>query len=266
MAPGVYDGLSARLAARHGFGAVYVSGAGTAAALGQPDMSVTGLAELLAATRTAARSSGLPVIVDADTGFGGPAAVRNTAAELAAAGASAIHLEDQPFPRRCGYLTAEPAIELGEMLIRLEAARSGAGEMLVIARTDTLLVEGIEVAIDRARRYREAGAEMIMVNGITALAELERVAAECGGSLLYNVSGSDRSPQLPAEAARRLGVAIVIHPIQAARAAAAAADGYLAALAGKGGQVPLMPFREYMDLAGWAESESFERRLREPGE
>lgn len=267
VAPGVHDGLSARLAARHGFAAVYVSGAATAAALGQPDMSVIGLPELAAAVRVAARASGRLVIADADTGFGGLAAVRNTAAELDAAGAAAIHVEDQPFPRRCGYLTAEPAVEVGEMQLRLAAARAGAGEMLVVARTDALLVEGLDAAIARALAYREAGAEVVMVNGITAIGELERIADAVRGPLLYNVSGSDRAPALAGADARRLGVVIVIHPVHAARAAAAAADRYLRALAaGEEVETGLrMPFADYMDLAGWADAEAFERGLREPG-
>lgn len=264
IAPGVYDGLSARLAVRHGFAAAYVSGAGTAASLGLPDMSITGLTELLATVRVVSRTGPRLLVADADTGFGGLPAIRHVAAELSAAGAAAIHIEDQPFPRRCGYLTAEPAIEVSEMLRRLEAARAGAGEMVVVARTDALLVEGIAAAIERAQAYRTAGAEVLMVNGIATLEELELVAANVGRPILYNVSGSDRSPAIDRETARRLGVALVIHPIQAARAAAAAAARYLAALAA-GAPVEvgtLMPFREFMDLAGWEDAESFERELR----
>ncbi len=262
VVPGVYDGLSARLAAQLGFRAIYVSGAGSAAARGMPDMSVISLSEMTDAVRVLGNAAGLPPIVDIDTGFGGPTAIRRCVGEMEAAGAAAVHIEDQPFPKRCGYLTAEECIPIEDMLIRLEAART-ACSLLVIARTDSLLTAGLPEAIARVRAYRAAGAEMIMVNGITRLEELEQLSEEAPGALLYNVSGSDRSPALARDIAVRCGVKIAIYPIQAARAAIAGAERVLRALA-NGAPITadsMMPFQRYMDLAGWADAETFERDL-----
>ncbi len=262
VVPGVYDGLSARLAAQLGFRAIYVSGAGSAAARGMPDMSVISLSEMTDAVRVLGSAAGLPPIVDIDTGFGGATAIRRCVAEMEAAGAAAVHIEDQPFPKRCGYLTSEECIPIREMLIRLEAART-ACSLLVIARTDSLLTAGLDEAIGRVRAYRAAGAEMIMVNGITRIEELERLSEEAPGAYLYNVSGSDRSPALTREIAERCGVSVVIYPIQAARAAIAGAERVLRALA-SGAPLAgdsMMPFQQYMDLAGWADAETFERDL-----
>lgn len=259
VAPGVPDALSARLARDLGFPALYVSGAGTAAARGLPDMGVIGAAELVDATAVLAGASGLPAIVDADTGFGGPAAVRRTVRALLGAGAAAIQIEDQRAPKRCGYMEPEECVPIAEMVARLRAARAG-GDAVLVARTDALGSEGLEAAIARGRAYLDAGADLIMVNGITRADELRRLAG-AGFPQLYNHSGSDAAPWVADAEARALGIAVVIHPIQVARAMAAAARAMLGALAA--GRPPdaraMLPFREYMDLAGWAEAERFER-------
>ena len=264
VAPGVYDGLTARLAEQAGFTAGYISGAATAASRGMPDMSVLTVSELLDAVRVARASSDLDLVVDGDTGFGGGTAIRRLVRDLEQAGVAAVHIEDQEFPRRCGYLAEEPCVPIREMLARLRAARSSTN-CLVIARTDALLTEGIKPTIDRIRAYRTAGAEMVMVNGITTITELERIAAESPGPLLYNVSGSDRSPRLSVHDAARYGVALIIYPIHAARAATAATKRVFEAIAADQPPPPdlLMPFREYMDIAGFAEADRFERGLAE---
>ncbi len=256
--PGIDGGIAARLAAGQGFEALYVSGAGTAAAHGLPDMGLLSLTELCASVHVVATASGLPVVVDADTGFGEGYALRRTMLELRAAGAAAVHIEDQRVPRQCGYLTSEPCVPVPDMLNRLEAARAADAGLVLIARTDALLTEGLTSAIERARAYAAVGVDLVMVNGITSIDELERVAAAVRKPLLYNVSGSDRSPDLDLETARRLGVAVVIYPIQAARAAAYAVNAYLASIGGRGPCPELVGFQDYMDLAGWAAAVQYE--------
>lgn len=261
ICPGVDGGIAARLAAAHGFQAVYASGAGTAAARGQPDMGLLSLRELADAVHVIATASGLPVLVDADTGYGEGYAIRNTMRELQAAGAAAVHIEDQQVPRRCGYLTTEPCIPIPDMVNRLDAARMADSGLVLVARTDALLTEGLDSAIERARAYAACGVDLVMVNGITTWDELEQISDKVAHPLLYNVSGSDRSPDIDPQRSRRLGVKIVIYPIQAARAAALAVDTYLASLHGAGSPPPLMPFDQYMDHAGWADAVAFEEAV-----
>ncbi|MFC4948881.1 isocitrate lyase/PEP mutase family protein [Pseudonocardia sp. GCM10023141] len=256
--PGATDGLAARLAAAAGFESLYVSGAGASAARGLPDMGLLSLTELIDAVHVVADAAGLPVVVDGDTGYGDIVAIRRTLRELAAAGAAAVHLEDQPFPRRCGYLTAEPCVPIAEMLRRLDAARAADSGLVLIARTDSLLTEGIEATVERAKAYAGAGVDLLMINGVRAVADLERVHEATGFPMLHNVSGSDRTPALSDAEARSLDVRISIWPIQAARAATLAVQRYFAALAASTAPPELMGFTEYMDLAGWADADAFE--------
>lgn len=260
VAPGVSDGISAALAAQMGFESIYVSGAGAAASRGFPDMSVMTLSELIDSTRIVTTRSGLPAIVDLDTGYGGALTIRRAMRELEAAGAAAIHLEDQPFPKRCGYLTVEVAVPVAEMLERLAAAQAADTQLVVIARTDALLTSGIEDACARAAAYREAGADLVMVNGIRSLEELSQVHEAVGAPMLYNVSGSDRSPALRRSQATAYGVQVIIYPIHSDRAAALAVERFLQTLA-ESDTVDLsnlLDFEQYMDLAGWSEAQTFE--------
>lgn len=261
VCPGVADGLAARLAARTGFEGVYVSGAGSSAARGLPDMGLMSLAELLDAVRVLTSSSGLPAVVDGDTGFGDAAAIRRTMRELAGAGAAGVHLEDQPFPRKCGYLTSDPCVPIPEMLRRLDAARAADSDLVLIARTDSLLTEGIDATAERAVAYARAGVELVMVNGISSYDELVRVYEATGFPMLHNVSGSDRTPAFTDEQYAAVGVRVVIYPIQAARVAARATQAYLLALKDGTPLPALMPFREYFDLAGWGETADFENGI-----
>lgn len=263
IVPGVTDGITAALAAAAGFTTVYVSGAGTAATRGFPDMSVLSLPELVDAVRVV--SPHADPVVDLDTGFGGAAAIRRAMRDMAAAGAAAIHIEDQPFPRRCGYLTAEPCVPVADMLRRMDAVRVSGTNLVVVARTDALLVSGLDEAMARVAAYADAGAELVFVNGLRTLDELRAVRAAVDAPLLYNVSGSDRSPWLTRAEAAEIGVAMVIHPIQAARAAANAVRRYLAGLAADvaPAAADLLSFADYMMLAGWDDAAAFEQGLPE---
>jgi len=264
VAPGVVDAIGARLARQAGFATLYVSGAGTAAARGYPDMSILSLAELVETTRLVAEASGAEVVVDLDTGYGGLPTLYQAMRALRRAGAAGVHIEDQAFPRRCGYLLDGPCVPIAEMVRRLDAARAAGTDLVIAARTDALRGEGLDAAIERAAAYRDAGAELVFVNGISTLEELAAVAEALACPLLYNVSGSDLSFEPSTEVAKAHGVALVIYPIQAARAAAAAQRRLFAQLAtGEGDRPELLGFREYMDLAGWSELERFERALAE---
>ncbi len=260
-APGVPDALSARLARDAGFRVLYVSGAGVAASRGMPDMGLMGVAELADPTRVIAAATGLPLVVDADTGFGGPAAIQRAVIELRNAGAAAIQIEDQSAPKRCGYMEPEQCVPIREMRARIRAARAG-GDVVLIGRTDALRTEGIGSVIERCREYQAAGADILMVNGITQLGELEQIAAEVR-PLLYNYSGSEAAPWVDHALATRLRLAIVIYPIHVAKAAALAARHLLPELAADRPppQELMLPFREFMDLAGWAEAEGLAARV-----
>lgn len=258
VCPGVVDGLAARLAARTGFEGAYVSGAGSSAARGLPDMGLMSFSELLDAVRVIVSSSGLPVVVDGDTGFGDAAAIRRTLRDLVGAGAAGVHLEDQPFPRKCGYLTNDPCVPIPEMLRRLDAARAADSDLVLVARTDSLLTEGIEATVERAAAYAKAGVDLVMINGVSTYEELVRVYEATGFPMLHNVSGSDRTPAFTDEQYAAVGVRIVIYPIQAARAATLATQAYLRALKDGTPTPDLMSFHEYFDLAGWSETEAFE--------
>lgn len=268
VAPGVSDGISARLAARLGFPALYVSGAGTAAALGFPDMSLMTGSELVAAARTVTMCApGALTVVDIDTGYGGLATLRRVVTELAAARVAAVHVEDQPFPKKCGYLEPEPCVPIEEMVWRIRAALATDGHPVVIARTDALLGQGMAETLSRVEAYQAAGAEMIMVNGISEIGELAEIATVCRLPMLHNVSGSDRTPDVPAGQADELGVKIVIYPIQVARAAAAGAEAMLTAIRDRAdrSRVPNVGFAEFFALAGWDDATAFEDAARAGG-
>ncbi len=232
-------------------------------------MSVLSLSELVDAAGVAARVSAADVIVDLDTGYGGAPTIRHAMRALESVGVAAVHIEDQSFPRRCGYLTSEPCVPIAEMQARLHAARAAETDLILVARTDSLLTEGVEAAIARSIAYREAGAELLMINGIRTLDELRQISDAIDRfPQLYNVSGSDLSPAPTKELARELGVAVMIYPIQAARAGALAIEHFLGNLARDTvvATQELIGFRRYMDLAGWADASAFEQMLAEdPG-
>ncbi len=178
VAPFVYDALQARLAEAAGFDAVYMTGFGTAAARGYPDVGLLTMTEMVANARNIAESVGVPVVCDADTGYGNPINVYRTVREYEAAGAAALHIEDQVWPKRCGFLTGKQVIPAEEMVAKVRAACDARRDpdFVVIARTDALEPEGWDEAERRARAYREAGADLIFVDGIRTLEDLDRYA------------------------------------------------------------------------------------------
>jgi 2,3-dimethylmalate lyase len=207
VAPFVFDGLQARLAAAAGFEAVYMTGFGTAAARGLPDVGLLGLSEMVENVRVLVRAAGVPVVCDADTGYGNPVNVWHTVREYERAGAAGLHLEDQVWPKRCGFLAGKQVISLEEMLPKVRAACDARGDpdFVVIARTDALAPHGWEEAVRRARAYRDAGADLVFVDGIRTRGDMQRYARQLEGiPLVYN-------GQLPVAEAAACGFKLMLH-------------------------------------------------------
>ncbi len=214
MAPGVFDGLSARLAARAGFGAVYASGGAIARSAGLPDLGILDLSEVVDRLAKIVDATDLPVIADADTGFGGSANVQRTARLFARLGVAAFHIEDQQFPKRCGHLDDKILIAPAEMAHKIRIAKDALRDPapLLIARTDAIAVEGFDRALERAALYHEAGADMIFVEAPETVEQIERIAAEAPGLKLINMFVGGKTPLVAADRLKALGYTIVIIP------------------------------------------------------
>lgn len=215
LVPACYDGISAAVLEQAGFTAMGVSGAGLAMSrLGVPDLGLLTLPELLDAVRPIVRRSGLPVLVDADTGFGGALNVLRTVEELVGAGVAGIQLEDQVAPKRCGHLTGKAVVGADEFVERIAAAVIGRGDSdtMIVARTDALAVHGLDEALERGRRAVAAGADLVFVEAPTALDEVERIGARFPGRAVYNLATGGRSPAVPVDRLGELGYGMVICP------------------------------------------------------
>lgn len=265
--PGVFNAVTAKFAVQAGFEALYVSGSGTATGdFALPDLGVTTLTEMVEAARRIALAVDVPVLADADMGFGGPVHVARTVREFEQAGVAAIHLEDQRFPKRCGHRDGKMLVSADQMVAKIEAAcaaRRDAGFMIV-ARCDAKAVEGIESLIARCRRYEKAGADMIFAEALHNADEFRRVAAELQGPVLANMTEFGKSELLTTGQLTAAGVAAVIWPLTAFRMMLQAAQDAYLELARAGTQQALLPrmmARQTMyDKIGYAD---FERRIRE---
>jgi 2,3-dimethylmalate lyase len=217
QAPGCADALEAMMIEQAGFEAVYLSGFSLSASLlGEPDLGLIGLGDVAGATRRIAAVVDIPVIVDIDTGFGGPLNIRRTVVEVEAAGASAVQIEDQLAPKRCGHFEDKTIVELDEanerVRIAVESRRSE--ETVVIARTDALAVAGLDEAVERGRAFVDAGADVVFVEAIETVDQLSAIAAALPSTpLVYNAVEGGRSPMLERPALSRGGVRILIHPV-----------------------------------------------------
>lgn len=206
VAPFVFDAFQAKIAQAAGFEAVYMTGFGTAAARGFPDVGLLTMAEMVENVRYIANAVDLPVICDADTGYGNPVNVYRTVREYEAAGAAALHLEDQVWPKRCGFLAGKQVIPLEEMVPKVRAACDARKDLVIIARTDALAVNGWDDVKKRTHAYREAGADLIFVDGIRTLDDMQRYAKELGDlPLLYN------GQLLPVPETAKLGFRLMIN-------------------------------------------------------
>jgi 2-methylisocitrate lyase-like PEP mutase family enzyme len=256
-APGAYDALSARLVEQAGFEAIYMTGFGaTASRLGQPDIGLLSQTEMTTHARDMVRAVGVPVIADADTGYGGPSNIARTVREYVQAGVAAIHLEDQAAPKRCGQMAGirlMGAVE-SERRLRCALAARGSDPLLVIGRTDALPAVGIAEALDRAKRYQDAGVDLVFVDGIKTVAEVEAVARGLPGPKIVSIVDGNPSTALTVADLQAMGFAVVLYAVTALFAATRAVQQALATLHTDGTPrgVPTLPYADFtrvVDLA-----------------
>ncbi|MGN6658966.1 MAG: isocitrate lyase/PEP mutase family protein [Achromobacter mucicolens] len=221
VAPGAYDGQSARLVAAAGFSAVYASGGAIARAAGYPDIGLLSFTEVMDRVEKIVDASGLPVVADADTGFGGSANVERTVRLMERAGVAAFHIEDQTFPKRFGHLDDKSLVDAGEMDRKVHIARQtlADADTLVIARTDAIAVEGFDAAIARAELYLKAGADMIFVEAPETLAQIRAIAERLPGLKLINMFYGGKTPLVPLPDLAAMGYRLAIIPSDLQRAA-----------------------------------------------
>ena len=262
VAPGVYDGLSARLAARAGFSAIYATGGGIARSMGYPDLGLLSPSEIVERLANIVEQAGVPVIADADTGYGNALNVRRAVREFERAGVAAFHLEDQTFPKRCGHYDDKAVVPTREMVQKLRAAREALADpdLLLIARTDALAVEGFDAAIERAHAYEAAGADVIFVEAPTTEAEIEAIAKRVTAPKLINMFQGGKTPLVPVAKLREWGYRIVIIPSDLQRAAIRAMEDTLGAIARDGNSAAvadrMASFKERegaVDTSAWLE-------------
>jgi len=240
--PGAFNPLSARLIERKGFDGVYVSGAVVAADLGLPDIGLTTLTEVATRAGQIARMTDLPTLVDADTGFGEPMNVARTVQTMEDAGLAGLHVEDQVNPKRCGHLDGKQVVDLDTAVKRVKAAVEGRRDpdFVVMARTDVRAVDGFDVAVDRARRLVDAGADAIFPEALTGLAEFEAVASAVDVPVLANMTEFGKGELHTARQLQDAGVKIVIWPVTLLRLAMGEAGRGLDEIAEEGTQARLL--------------------------
>jgi len=258
--PGVHDALSARVAAEAGFSAITMGGfAATGSLLGQPDSSQLGLQELADHYARVVDASGLPLLADADTGFGNVTNVRRAVQAYERAGVAGLFIEDQVFPKRCGHTPGKAIVPIEDMLAKLKAALDARRDpdLVIMARTDARAVEGLDAAIERANLFREAGADLLFVEAPETVDEMWHICREVGGLQLANMIEFGHSPELPAQELQEIGFATCVWPVSSAFAmvhalralyGAIARDGTTANMRGS-----MVSFNEYMQLVGLPE-------------
>ncbi len=248
LAPGVYDALSALLVEQAGFEAAYLSGASIAyTRLGRPDIGLVSASEVANVVENIRERTALPLIVDADTGFGNALNVMRTVKTFERAGASALQLEDQTLPKRCGHLDGKTLVTTDEMTGKIRAALDARAnsDTLIIARTDAVAVEGLEAALERAERYLEAGADVLFIEALRDAGQMQQALKRFAGRapLLANMVEGGKTPILAASELERLGYRIAIFPGGTVRALASALKDYFSSLKTHG---TTTPYRERM--------------------
>jgi 2-methylisocitrate lyase-like PEP mutase family enzyme len=256
IAPGIYDGLTAHLVRGMGFRAGYLTGAGVAASgFGLPDIGLVGMAEMTERVAMAAAVlESVPLIADADTGYGPPASVARTVRAYERAGAAAIQLEDQAFPKRCGHLPGKELVATDAYLNTLGAALDTRTDALIIARTDARSVLGLSAAIERGIAYAEAGADIIFVEAPRSVEEIARIGREITAPKLINIVAGGLTPELDAATLSHLGYSIAIYPTTALLAATSAAIGALRGLGGSAAiPAPIATMEDFFRVVGLEE-------------
>jgi len=263
--PGVFNPLVARMAERAGFEAVYLSGAALSATFALPDVGLVTLTEFAAAARAIVTATSLPLVCDADTGFGEALNVERTMREFEAAGAAGIHLEDQILPKRCGHLSGKGLVTADEMAAKIRAAVAARRDpnFFIIARTDARGVNGYDDAVKRAALYRAAGADAIFPEALESADEFGRFADDCPGLLLANLTEFGKSPNLDAAALANMGYRLILFPVSSLRVALKAVEQLFAGLAAAGHQrdflSKMLTRAELYDLLGYTGYEERDR-------
>jgi len=269
VVPGAYDALSAKLVEAAGFDCAYMTGFGTSASLlGLPDIGLVSQAEMVDNARRMSSAINVPLISDADTGFGNALNVARTVRDFERAGVAAIHLEDQLAPKRCGHMTGKEVVPVGEMVEKVHAAVAARSDpdFVLIARTDARAVEGLDSALERAAAYREAGADVLFVEAPESESEVAAVAdAFPEVPLLFNWVERGRSPMLPLEKIAAMGFAMVIMPVATLFSATAAMQRYLEEIRLRGTPLALLDeafdFEKFGELMNLPAIRSFEQRV-----
>ncbi|MCH1770403.1 MULTISPECIES: oxaloacetate decarboxylase [Metallosphaera] len=267
LAPGAFDALSARLVEFTGFEVVYMTGFGTSAGLlGYPDVGLLTMSEMVDNARRIVDAVNIPVIADADTGYGNPINVIRTVQEYERAGVAGIHIEDQVFPKKCGHISGKEVIPADDMVQKIGAAKDvKSPDFLLIARTDAIAVEGLDSALERARQYHRAGADMIFVEAPENLEQIEIIGRELRGiPLLFNWAEGGRTPPVSLDMLRRLGFKLVIFPVSALLSATLAMKSVLEQIKRDGTPANVMdklyPFKEFLNFIGLPEVQSLEKK------
>ncbi len=264
--PGAYNGLAARQAAQAGFEALYLSGAAMSASMGLADLGIITVDEVSFFIRQVARSSGLPVLVDGDTGYGEALNVMHMVRSFEDAGAAAVHIEDQLLPKKCGHLNDKKLIAADDMALKVHAARKARRDLVIIARTDAVASEGMDAAVARAKLYIDAGADAIFPEALTDQASFREFAARLKGvALLANMTEFGRTPFFTAREFEAMGYKMVIWPVSALRVAAKAQEELYLSIRENGGaqkMVPRMQTRaELYATIGYSEYEALDSSI-----
>lgn len=259
VAPGVYDALTALLASQAGFKALYLSGASIAyTRFGRPDLGLVGMDEVAETLMAIRERVAAPIIVDADTGFGNALNVQRTVKRFARAGADAIQLEDQTFPKRCGHMPGKGVIGAEEMLGKIKAALDARHDpdMVIMARTDALATHGLEEALERAVLYRDAGADMIFVEALETPEDMRRVCKAVPGPVMASIIDGGKTPNLSAAECQEIGFAVMTNALAPTYVYAKAMQDYYAHFrrtgSSKGWEQQLIPFDQFNALVGLA--------------
>jgi 2,3-dimethylmalate lyase len=270
VVPGAYDGISARLVERSGFPAVYMSGYGTSASrLGLPDLGYAGLAEMSDHARNLAAAVTIPLIADADTGYGNALSVRRTVQAYEAAGVAGLHIEDQVAPKRCGHLSGHQIIPLPEFAGKIRAAAEARTdpEFMIIARTDAISAMDFDEALRRGEAAAKAGADMLFIEAPRDEAQVRRIAGAFDTPLLYNYAPGGRSPLLPFSRLRELGYAVILLPIDALLVGVRAIAEFLVQVKQRDDVLSMtdryMPFGDFNRLIGAVEQMALADRYKE---
>lgn len=253
VAPGAFDGLSARLVEQAGFPAIYASGGAIARSAGVPDLGLLSMSAIAERLASMVDVVGVPVVADADTGYGNALNAQAAARAFERVGVAAFHLEDQSFPKKCGHYDDKSLVPATEMVQKLKAVRDALHDpdFIVIARTDAIAVEGFSAAIDRASQYLGAGADMVFVEAPTSETEIAEIAKRLPGWKLINMFEGGKTPLLPVQRLEALGYHLVIIPSDTQRAAIRAMQRVLAAIARDGSTASMRD-----DMASFKEREA----------